>query len=122
MAKATPDAVLDQMFDHISATANAMSVCSQQPTTRAEAATTYKIADISMSSGDFTKANGDASGRKVTVAQQASVTIDATSTGNHVALYNASNLLYVTTCTSAALATGGTVTFPSWDIEIADPS
>jgi hypothetical protein len=31
-----------------------------------------------------------------------------------------SKLLYVTTCTSQSLTSGGTVTVPAWDIEIAD--
>lgn len=38
------------------------------------------------------------------------------------ALGDGSDLLYVTTCTSQSLTSGNTITFPAWDIEIADPS
>jgi hypothetical protein len=125
MAKATPDAVLDQMLDEI-ATATRMIACSAQPTTYTEANATFALADVTMAGGDFTKANGDTSGRKVTVAAKSSVLIDASGTANHVALVRVadSTLLYVTTCTSQALTANGsnTVNFPAWDIEIGDPT
>jgi hypothetical protein len=57
MAKATPDAVLDQMLDEI-ATATRMIACSAQPTTYTEANATFALADVTMAGGDFTKANG----------------------------------------------------------------
>lgn len=125
MAKATPDAVLDKMLDEI-ATATRMVACSAQPTSFTEANATYALADVTMAGADFTKANGDASGRKLTVAAKSSVLIDATGTATHIALVRVadSTLLYVTTCTSQALTANGsnTVNFPAWDIEIADPA
>ena len=60
--------------------------------------------------------------RKVTVAAKSTVTIDNTGTALFVALTDGTNLLYVTTCTSQALTAAGTVDFPAWDIEIADPT
>lgn len=120
MAKATPDAVLDEMLDKI-ATATRLVVCSTQPANFAGIAA-VALADVTVDSGDFTKANGDTSGRKVTIGQQASVPIDASGTAAHISLDDGSALLYVTTCTSQALTSGGTVTVPAWDIEIADPS
>ena len=82
--------------------------------------------DIVIDGADFTKANGDTSGRKVTVAAQSGVLIDASGTANHIALVRVgdSTLLYVTTCTSQALTAKGsnTVNFPAWDIEFADPA
>jgi hypothetical protein len=80
------------------------------------------LADTAMASGDFTIANGDTSGRKLTVAQKPTVPIDNTGTGTHVALVDGSRLLYVTTCTSISLTSGNTTTFSAWDIEVADPS
>jgi len=125
MTKACHDDVLDAALDKV-ATGNILTVCSAQPTTRTEAVTTYALADIVLTAGDgngdFTVANGDASGRKVTVTQQADVDIDTSGTATHVAICDAVNLLYVTTCTSQALTAGGTVTIPAWDIELADPS
>lgn len=125
MAKATPDAVLDKILDEV-ATATKLVVCSAQPTTYAEANATYALAGIVTDSGDFTKANGDTSGRKVTIGAQNSVLIGTSGTATHVALIRTadSTLLYVTTCTSQALTANGsnTVNVPAWDIEIADPA
>ena len=123
MAKACNDAVMDAALDYI-ATSTKMIACSAQPTTYTEANATYALADIVIDSGDFTKANGDSSGRKVTISAQNAVDVDTTGTATHVALVitASSTLVYVTTCTSASLDAAGTVNFPAWDIEIADPS
>ncbi len=122
MAKLVHDDVLDGALDIIRNNANVMVACSAQPTTRAEAVTTYALADVAMASGDFTKANGDTSGRKLTVGAKSGVTVDTSGSANHVALCDGTRLLYVTTCTTQALTSGNTVAFPAWDIEIADPS
>lgn len=125
MAKAIPDAILDKTLDEI-ATATRQILCSAQPTTYTEANSTYALADVTLSGGDFTKANGDTSGRKVTIAAKSSVLIDTSGTGNHIALVRVSDttLIYVTTCTSQAVTANGsnTVNFPAWDIELADPT
>ena len=125
MAKAIPDAILDKTLDEI-ATATRQILCSAQPTTYTEANATFALADVTLSGGDFTKANGDTSGRKVTVAAKSSVLIDASGTGNHIALVRVSDttLIYVTTCSSQAVTANGsnTVNFPAWDVEIADPT
>jgi len=122
MAKSVHDDVLDGAFDVVDQ-ANLMTACSAEPTTRTEAVTTYALADVAMTiNTDYTKAAGDTSGRKVTVAAKSGVTVDTTGTATHVALVDATRLLYVTTCTSQALTSGNTVNFPAWDIEIADPT
>jgi hypothetical protein len=127
MAKWANDSAMDAMLAYID-DSTLLCVCSAQPTTYAEASSTYKLADVVMTAGagngDYTLANGDTNGRKLTVAQQADVPIDSTGTATHVALCisGSSTLVYVTTCTSQALTSGGTVTVPAWDIEVADPS
>lgn len=125
MAKAIPDAILDKTLDEI-ATATRQILCSAQPTTYTEANSTYALADVTLSGADFTKANGDTNGRKVTIGAKSSVLIDASGTGNHIALVRVSDttLIYVTTCTSQAVTANGsnTVNFPAWDIELADPA
>ena len=114
--------ILDAAFDVVDQS-NLMIACSADPTTRAEAVTTYALADVAMTvNPDYTKADGDTSGRKVTVAAKSSVTVDTTGTATHVALVDGTRLLYVTTCTSQALTAANTVNFPAWDIEIADPA
>lgn len=121
MAKSVNDSILDAALNAI-AGGNLMIACSQEPTSRTEAVTTYALADVALAGGDFTNANGDTSGRKVTVSAKSGVTVDATGTATHIAIVDGTNLLYVTTCTSQALTGGNTVDFPAWDIEIADPS
>lgn len=123
MAKSATDAVLDGTLDII-ATGTLLTVCSAEPTTYTEAATTYKLADVVLDSGDFSKANGDTSGRKITIAQQSAVPVDTTGTATHVAISTTSGSLLrvVTTCTSQALTSGNTVTVPAFDFEISDPS
>lgn len=123
MAKACSDAYMDAMLALID-DADTLTVCSAQPANVAGIAA-VALADVTLTpgagNGDFTLANGDTSGRKLTIAQQASVPIDASGTATHVVLDDGTNL-YVTTCTSQALTSGGTVTVPAFDIEVADPS
>lgn len=121
MAKAVHDDVLDGAFNVLN-DGTILTVCNAQPTTRTEAVTTYKLADVTIDASDFTIANGDTSGRKCTIAEQANVPIDTSGTANHIAICDGTRLLLVTTCTSQALTAGGTVTVPAWDDEIADPS
>ena len=125
MAKFANDIVMDAALD-VAATATRMLACSAQPTNYTEANSTYALADVTMAGGDFAKANGDTSGRKVTVAAKSGVLIDTSGTATHIALVRVSDttLLYVTTCTSQALTANGsnTVNFPAWDIEIGDPT
>lgn len=128
MGKSVHDDVLDAMLDNIADNCTRVVVCSTEPTTYAEANATYALADVTVTAGDgngdFTIANGDTSGRKLTLAQQTAVAIDSTGSAQHVALLDVSNskLLLVTTCTAQTLTSGGTVTIPAFDMEVADPS
>lgn len=126
MAKYVLPAVLDAALNEV-AKGTILTVCSAQPTTHAEATATYALADVALTSGtgagaDFVLANGDVSGRKLTVTTQSDIPVDTAGTANHVAVCDATRLLYVTTCTAQALTAGNTVTVPAWDIEIANPS
>lgn len=121
MSKFVSTTVLDAALDKI-ATATIMTVCSAQPTTRTEAVTTYELADVVMASGDFTKANGDVSGRKVTVAAKSGVPVDNSGSATHIALCDASTLLYVTTITSQSVTAGNTANIGTWKVEIANPT
>lgn len=107
MGKSLADTIKDAMLTL--GEGDQVSVCSAEPTTYAEAITTYKLAMATGVSGDFTKANGDTSGRKSTLAQQLAVTIDTTGTGNHVAVTNSgdTSLRRVTTATAQLLTSGG---------------
>lgn len=123
MSKYLPTATNDGELDLI-ASATEEVVCSTQPTTYAEAHTAYMLAHVVMVGGDFTKAAGDVSGRKVTAAAKSGISITNSGTALHVALTitGTSTLLLVTTCTSQALTAGGTVDVPAWKFEAQAPS
>lgn len=124
MAKAAPNSTIDAMLAEI-ATATRLVVCSGEPANFAGIAA-VALADVTLTAGDgngdYTIADGDTSGRKITIAQQADIPIDSTGTATHVTLDDGTDLIYVTTCTSQALTSGGTVTAPAWDVEVADPT
>lgn len=119
-----PDATLDLILDNI-ATATMLCLCSQDPTTYAEANATYMLAQHVLTGGDFTKAD-DTSGRKVTLAEQASFTVTSTGTATHLALVRTadSTLLYTTALASSqGLTAAGTVTVPEVKIaNVQDPT
>jgi urease beta subunit len=117
MAKSAIPDMLDSALNYIKNSATKMVACSSQPLSFADANTTMKLAD-------FTLANGTTSGRRVTVAAKANIAVTTAGTANHVALLDVagSKLLYVTTAPTQALASGSTVSFGAWDIEIANPA
>lgn len=122
MAKWQNDLILDAACDYVKNNVTQLCVCSAQPTTYAEAITTYKLAiKTGLTSGSFTgPANGDTNGRKITVNAANAITVDTGGSATHIALVSGSVLIYVTTCTSQALTGGNTVNVPAWDIEFAD--
>lgn len=128
MAKAAHDDVLDGLLNYVADNTKRITVCNAQPTTFTEGNATFALADVTTTegagNGDFTLANGDTNGRKLTVAQQADVPVDSSGTATHIALLDVDNskLLAVTTCTSQALTSGNTVTIPAFDLEVADPT
>lgn len=114
------DAALDWLRDN----SIRMAACSAEPANYAGVAA-VRLAEATVAAGDFTKAAGDVSGRKVTIAAKNGVEVTASGTANHVVLHNNSAILgYVTTCDSLVLTAGAgnTVNFPSWKVEINAPT
>lgn len=127
MAKLVPDAILDGMLAVIADSVDRIDICSTQPTTYAEATSTYSLGDVAVTAGagngDWTLGNGDTNGRKLTLGQQTGVTIDSSGTAQHIAGTDGSSVLsFVTTCTSQAVTSGNTATINAFDIEISDAS
>ena len=118
MAKWQNDAMLDAGLAYITSNATECYICTSQPADRAAAIAATLIA--AATPGFTGPANGDVSGRKITVNQLTDQSITASGDATHIALCSGSTLLYVTTCTLQALSSGGTVTIPAWDIELAD--
>jgi hypothetical protein len=122
MGKLISDNALDALLNYIKTNAAEMTVCSTQPTSYAEGHTTYMLATVAIDSDDFTgPANGDVSGRKVTIGQQATIEVINTGDAQHiVVLDDADEILAITTCTLQNITDGNTVTVPAWKIEVAD--
>jgi len=116
--------VLDAALAKI-ATCTRMTACSAAPADFAGIAA-VALADVVMTAGDgngdYTIADGDVSGRKLSIAQQINVDPDATGDATHVALDDGTTLLYVTETNTFGMEVGTPVTFPGWDIELVDPS
>lgn len=124
MGKSTHNDVFDAAHNYVKDNCTKITLCSQEPTTFAEANATYALADVTVDSSDFTIADGDVSGRKLTVAAQSGVTVDTSGTSNHVALLDVANskLLRVTTHTAQALTSGNTADIAAFDFELEDAS
>ena len=125
MGKMFDDSVFDAALAE-AATATTVHVTSAEPANHAGIAA-VSLADVTVTAGlgngDYSTAGaGDVSGRKITVAEQASVTVDASGTATHVCGTDGATLLWVTTCTSQALTSGNTVTIPAFDLEFTDPT
>lgn len=125
MAKFVPDSTLDAMLDVIANAVDRIDICSTQPTTYAEATSTYSLGNVTVTAGDgggdWTIGNGDTSGRKLTLAQQTGVSIGTSGSAQHIAGTDGTSVLYfVTTCTSQSVTSGNTATINTFDIEILD--
>lgn len=126
MTRSFHNDVLDAPLAEV-AEANLLCLCSAAPTTHTEATSTYKLADVALSTGlgggDFgAAADGTVSGRRTTVAAQPGVTVDSTGTVTHLALVDGSRLLAVTPTQSFGVTAAGTVDIPAFDIEFRDPT
>lgn len=123
MAKRAPAATIDVMFDYIDQ-CDRMSVCSGEPANFAAIAG-VTLATVNMTPNtDYTKAAGDVSGRKVTMAAKNGVAVTASGTATHIVLWLStdSTMRYVTMCTSQVLTSGNSVNIPAWKIEVQDPT
>lgn len=121
MAKWASDTFLDQALDYLKTNATKMFVCSAQPANYSEASSTYALADTTVSSTDWTKAD-DTSGRKLTFGGKSGVTVDTTGSATHIAICTDDTLIYVTTTTTKSLTASDLVNVPEFKINIQDPS
>lgn len=123
MGKLTSNSVLDAPLLYLRDNVTRAVILSGEPGSHA-AANSGALAEAALLTSDFTIADGDVSGRKVTIAEQAGVAVDSNGTADHVALLddNSSALLYVTTCPPQGVSAGGTVTIGAISIAFADPA
>lgn len=127
MAKAQLDLIYDDgTLAYVRLRCTRISVCAGQPSSYTDAnSTTGNMRARSttvLTSTNFTLADGDTSGRKITVDAQNGMTVIADGTADHVAWIGSSGstLLLVTTCTTQGLTSGNTINVPAHDFEIRD--
>jgi hypothetical protein len=121
MGKAISDSVFDASLDYIANNCVRLSITADTTT---PANMTNQIAFIAVASGQFSKANGDSSGRKITMAAVSSIAVNSTGVASHIVLSSSggANLHVITTCTSQSLTQGNSVATPAFDFEITDPT
>jgi hypothetical protein len=102
--------VFDQGLNYLEANATRLVLCSQVPTTFTEANVDYKLAEVTVSSTDYTVAAGDtAGGRKIT---QGALTVTGTDNGTatHYAILNVAGSLLLAENTMTNVAITSAVT------------
>lgn len=119
MSKAVHPDVLDAALGVIRQ-ATRMVALAEQPADLA-AANAARLAETPLGVADFTGGARPGGGRRMTVAAKSGVSAIAAGTASHVALLDASRLLYVTTCPAQPVAEGAALSFAPWDVEIGDP-
>ena len=112
--------LMDKALDHLKTTGDMLNICDTIPTTLTEAEVTYMLAQVAMTSADYTLADGDVSGRKVTVAGQTGVTVTNSGTSLVAAITGGTDLFVYSECTAIALVAGNTINTTSFDWEILD--
>src|SRR5262245_61079154 len=123
MGKFTDDTVLEAALAKV-ATANRMTITSAQPANfagiaallLASAAQTPGVGGVSYSA----YADGDVSGRKITVQAKTGVNVSNGGTASHVNLDDGTRLLHCTTFTGQSVSAGNTINVAAYDVEFAD--
>ena len=124
MAAWLADALLDAALQKLADDAENLYICSAQPSTYAEAQSTYALG-VKASPSFTGPAAGDASGRKLTVDAISDGTVSATDTATHWAITDNSAtalLAWGTLDAGEAVTDGNTFTLDAFDIEITDPA
>lgn len=111
------DEVLDQGLDYADTNGTRIDLCTQEPTTYAEATSTYTIANKTGLNTGAT-VDGDTDGRKVVVPAITDGTVTGTNTATHWALTDGTSILIATgsLTSSQALTSGNTFTLDAINI------
>lgn len=114
------DAALQVLIDD----GDRLDLCSQEPTSYTEATSTYSLGNqTTITIG--TIADGDVSGRKVTVSATTGGSIGTTGTATHYAISDTTGTQLLAAgelTTSQQVVSGNSFTTEAFDIEIPDPA
>jgi hypothetical protein len=118
------DRVLDNGLTILDLEANRVDICSQEPTSYAEATSTYTLGNqTSISIG--APADRSAGGREVTMAASSGGAVTGTGTATHYAIADTTNSRLLVTgslTASQAVTTGNTFSLEALSVGIPDPS
>lgn len=114
------DNAFDQGLDYLDTNGTRVDICSQEPTTYAEATSTYTLGNSTVNTGATT--NGAVSGRRVTVPAITGASVTGTGTATHWALTDGTATLLATGALSAsqAVTSGSTFNLGAFDITFPD--
>lgn len=117
------DEVLDGGLDYVTANGSRLDICSQEPTTYAEATSTFSLGNkTSLSVGN--PENGASSGRRVIVAAITDGSVTDDGTAAFWAITDASSVLIAANSLSSsqAVTSSNTFTLDAFSITIPDPA
>ena len=114
------DEVFDQGLDYADTNGTRIDICSQEPTTYAEATSTYTLGNDTVNTG--ATENGASNGRRVIVPAITAGSVTGNGTATHWALTDGSAILVATGALSSsqAVTSGNTFTLDAISITIAD--
>ena len=118
------DRVFDNGLTVLDTEADKLYICSAQPTTYTQAATTYALG-VKATPTVSAPADRTGGGREVTVSAITDGSVTASGTATHYALVDQSNSRLLATgslSSSQAVTSGNTFTLTSFKIGIPDPS
>lgn len=115
------DSVMDGALKVIASVAlskAAMYVCKGDPATFSAATSSSALATVALSSASDITTADSGTGRKLVVAQMASVSVAASGSAEAICIVDDTKLLLKTTCTKQAIAKGNKVTIPTFTYKI----
>ena len=115
------DEVFDQGLDYADTNGTRIDICSQEPTSYAEATSTYTLGNKTSLNTGATQ-NGATDGRRVIVPAITDGSVTGTGTATHWALTDGSSILVATgeLSSSQAVTSGNTFTLDAISITIRD--
>ena len=123
MARSQNDSMLDAALQFVIDNSDKIFILASgvHPMTYASAKA-HSLASAAIASTIFSIADGDVSGRKLTVAIVSSISVTTTGSVTHTMLVNASasSVTYLTETSAQALTAGNSLNTQAWDIEIED--
>lgn len=119
MAKTITDGILDGTLDKFGA-CTTYTVCAGAPVTYADIANN-SLGSITIAAGDFTKANGDTSGRKSTLAAK-TITASAAGTADHVVVDDGIDFVVTQLQQAKTVDVGTQMDITAWALTISDPA